>query len=245
MITVEQRLFREMGAGGYSRHDHRMEYIVRVNALLRPDMRVMEFGAGRGKWSDDPVPLRRHLGDFRGRCAHVVACDVDEAVLGNKSADAVELIGHDGVLPFPDGSFDLISAFSVLEHIEHPEVTATELGRVLAPGGWLCAWTPNRWGYVGVGARLVPKRLHARVLRLVEPRRVEIDSFVPLYTMNTEAARKRLFPTDRFEHFTYSFDGQPFYHGENIVLGKFWELLFRLTPGPFKGYHMVFIRKRT
>jgi SAM-dependent methyltransferase len=174
----------------------------------------------------------------------VVACDVDEAVLGNKSADEVRLIGHDGALPFPDGSFDLISAFSVLEHIEHPEVTAGELGRVLAPGGWLCAWTPNRWGYVGIGARLIPKRLHARVLRLVEPRRVEIDSFVPLYTMNTEAARKRLFPTDRFEHFTYSFDGQPFYHGENIVLGKFWELLFRLTPGPFKGYHMVFIRKR-
>ncbi|MGT2487017.1 hypothetical protein ACU4GA_15795 [Methylobacterium oryzae CBMB20] len=66
MVTVEQRLFREMGAGGYSGIDHRMEYIVRVNALLRPDMRVMEFGAGRGKWSDDPVPLRRHLGDFRG-----------------------------------------------------------------------------------------------------------------------------------------------------------------------------------
>src|SRR3954468_2413450 len=190
MSTVEQRLFREMEAGGYSRHDHRMEYIVRVNALLRPDMRVMEFGAGRGKWSDDPVPLRRHLGDFRGRCAQVVACDVDEAVLGNKSADEVRLIGHDGTLPFPDGSFDLISAFSVLEHIEHPEVTAAELGGVLAPGGWLCAWTPNRWGYVGIGARLIPKRLHARVLRLVEPRRVEIDSFVPLYTMNTEAARK-------------------------------------------------------
>ncbi|MGT2480912.1 hypothetical protein ACU4GR_23560 [Methylobacterium oryzae CBMB20] len=46
MVTVEQRLFREMGAGGYSRHDHRMEYIVRVNALLRPDMRVMESRRG-------------------------------------------------------------------------------------------------------------------------------------------------------------------------------------------------------
>ena len=164
MVTVEQRLFREMGAGGYSRHDHRMEYIVRVNALLRPTCGSWSSAPGAAKWSDDPVPLRRHLGDFRGRCAQVVACDVDEAVFGNRSADEVRLIGHDGLLPFPDGSFDLISAFSVLEHIEHPEVTATELGRVLAPGGWLCAWTPNRWGYVGIGARLVPKRLHARVL---------------------------------------------------------------------------------
>lgn len=244
MITVEQRLFREMGAGGYPRCDHRMEYIVRVNALLRPESRLLEFGAGRGKWSDDPVPLRRRLGDFRGRCAKVVACDVDEAVLGNETADEVRMVGHDGALPFADESFDLISAFSVLEHIETPERTAAELGRVLAPGGWLCAWTPNRWGYVAVPARLIPTRLHAWVLRKVEPRRVEIDSFVPHYTMNTEAVRKRLFPEDRFEHFTYAFDGQPFYHGENIVLAKLMEVMFALTPRALKGFHMVFIRKR-
>lgn len=244
MITVEQRLFREMEAGGYSRNDHRMEYIVRVNALLQSNTRMLEFGAGRGKWSQDPVPLRRRLGEFRGRCARLVACDVDEAVLGNTSADEVKLVGHDGVLPFPDGSFDLISAFSVLEHIDDPRVTASELGRVLAPGGWLCAWTPNRWGYVGIGARVIPKRLHARVLRVVDPSRREIDSFVPLYTMNTESARRRLFPEDRFQHFSYSFDGQPFYHGENIVLAKALDLLFRITPGPLKGYHMVFIRKK-
>lgn len=48
-------------------------------------------------------------------------------------------------LPFPDRSFDIISMVEVIEHI--PEATLglvmSEIGRVLKPGGFLIATTPN------------------------------------------------------------------------------------------------------
>lgn len=221
-----------------------MEYIVRVNALLDPSHVVLDYGAGHGKWRHDPVVLRRKLGDFRGRCAQIHGCDVDPAVLGNPQLDEGRLVGADGRLPYDDATFDIISAFSVIEHVEDGDTAARELDRVLKPGGWFCAWTPNKWGYVGVGARLVPKSLHKRVLRLVEPRREDEDSFPPVYRMNTTARLKSLFPTDRFEHCSYMYDGQPFYHMERPLLARFWRLVFWLSPPPLKGFHMVFIRKR-
>jgi SAM-dependent methyltransferase len=40
-------------------------------------------------------------------------------------------------LPFPDASFDVVSAFNALDHVESVERAARELVRVLAPGGTL------------------------------------------------------------------------------------------------------------
>jgi SAM-dependent methyltransferase len=222
---------------------HRMEYIVRVNALLRPDMVVLDFGAGRGKWQHDPVPLRRWLGDFRGRCAKVIGADVDPAILENPQVDERLVFEPGRPLPLHDESVDLISAFSVLEHVEDAGQCAAELARILRPGGWLCAWTPNKWGYVGVGARLVPRRLHGYILRLVEPRREEEDSFPPVYRMNTRRALRALFPAGKFDDFSYAYDGQPFYHFESSLMGRLWQAVFWATPAPMKGFHMVFLRK--
>lgn len=49
-------------------------------------------------------------------------------------------------LPYPDGDFDLIVCFDVLETLEEPGPVLDELVRVLAPGGiFLVSW-PNRAG---------------------------------------------------------------------------------------------------
>jgi SAM-dependent methyltransferase len=244
MSNVENKLNPEVFAGGYSRFDHRMEYIVRVNALLEPQMSILEYGAGHGKWQNDPIVLRRYLGNFRGRCAKVVVCDVDPAVRNNPQADERIVLEPRGGLPFADASFDLISAFSVFEHIEDAESAAAELTRVLKPGGWICAWTPNKWGYVGICARLVPKRMHKVVLRIVEPHREDEDSFVPVYNMNTRSKLRQLFPDNMFRDFCYTYDGQPFYHADCVALARLWQFVFWLTPPPFKAFYMVFLQKK-
>jgi SAM-dependent methyltransferase len=241
---VEQKLYPEILAGGYSRFDHRMEYILRVNAILRPEMTILDFGAGRGKWDEDPVVLRRDLGNFRGRCAKVVACDIDPVVRNNPQADDRIVIAPRGALPFADASFDLISAFSVFEHIEHAEAIAGELSRILKPGGWICAWTPNKWGYVGVGARIIPGSLHKTVLRLLDPQREEGDSFPPLYRMNTRSKLHHLFPETKFSDLSYTYDGIPFYHGNHLSIARFWQLSSWLTPPAFKAFYMIFLQKR-
>jgi SAM-dependent methyltransferase len=54
-------------------------------------------------------------------------------------------------LPFPDESFDAVTCFEVIEHVEVPRQLVRELARVLRPGGLLCVSTPH--------ARM--ERLHA------------------------------------------------------------------------------------
>jgi SAM-dependent methyltransferase len=243
-VSIEHLIHPELAAGGYPRGDHRMDYILRVNALLHPDMVVLDFGAGRGKWSQDPVPLRRWLGDFRGRCARVIGCDVDPEIAENPQVDERLLLAPGATLPLADGSVDLISAFSVLEHVEDEVFWARELDRVLRPGGWLCAWTPNKWGAIALGARLIPSSRHAAVLRRLEPRRHEEDSFPPVYHMNTPGALRRLFPVDRYEHCTYRYAGRPFYHLDKLPVARAWQAIGWLTPPPLKPYMMAFIRKR-
>lgn len=50
-------------------------------------------------------------------------------------------------LPYPDGSFDLVTCFEVIEHVEDAAAVVAELARVLAPGGILAISSPNRERY--------------------------------------------------------------------------------------------------
>ena len=46
------RLYPEAQAGGFTRYDQHVIFFARVNALLRHDMTVLDFGAGRGIWAE-------------------------------------------------------------------------------------------------------------------------------------------------------------------------------------------------
>jgi len=51
-------------------------------------------------------------------------------------------------LPFADETFDTASSAETLEHLPNDGASATELGRVLQPGGWLVGTVPadpNQW----------------------------------------------------------------------------------------------------
>ena len=141
--------FPEVGAGGFTCIDGTIEFYGRIQALLRPEMQVLDFGAGRGAGLQaDRVTFRRELRSFKGRVARFVACDVDEAVRTNPGADETLVIALDQPLPFPDAVFDLIVSDFVFEHITKPALVCTELRRILKPGGWICARTPNKYGPV-------------------------------------------------------------------------------------------------
>lgn len=49
-------------------------------------------------------------------------------------------------LPFPDGSIDIVTCLTVIEHVESPALAIAEMARVLRPGGMLFLEAPNyRW----------------------------------------------------------------------------------------------------
>ena len=192
---------------------------------------------------NDPSLHRRWLQNFRGRCAHVDGCDPDPVVLENPTLDAAAVLKGGEPLPYEDERFDLIVSRYVFEHIDDPEWAAKELLRVLKPGGWICAMTPNSWGYVALASRLVPNRLHSRALSRVQPGRQGKDVFPTVYKLNRPSAVKRYFGGGA-DVYHYSTSAVPSYHFGNLFLLRLQQLLHRLTPPMFDVGLRFFIRKR-
>ena len=65
-------------------------------------------------------------------------------------------------LPFADGSFDLVVAFEVIEHLERWERLLEEARRILRPSGVLLVSTPNKAYYAESRAKAGPNPFHCR-----------------------------------------------------------------------------------
>lgn len=238
-------LFPEMNAGGFTRFDGTVQFYSRVNALVSPDDVVLDFGAGRGEWLDDDCDYRRELRRFRGRVRRVIGADVDPVVSSNPALDEHVLIEHDGRLGLDDQSVDLIVADHTFEHVTDPTPVARELTRVLRPGGWLCARTPNRLGYVALAAQALPRQLHSSVIAHLQPGRSPRDIFPTAYRMNTQRRLRQYFPLGEYEHFSYlwgadapRFESHPVVR--RLVVG--WETR---APEALRTVLMAFLQRRT
>ncbi|MGY3293953.1 hypothetical protein ACVWWP_007020 [Bradyrhizobium sp. LM3.6] len=118
------------------------------------------------------------------------------------------------------------------------------MDRLLKPGGWICARTPNKYGYIALANRLVPEALSHRLLKKMQPDRKEEDVFPAVYRLNTSAALAKHFPPSRFDHFVYSWDAEPAYHGNRQGLYRAFQIVQYLTPPRLKTILMVFIQKK-
>ena len=79
-------------------------------------------------------------------------------------------------LPFPDGSFDLVTSFQVLEHVPDTTAFLGELARVTRPGGTVILATPN------AATRLYPgmtpwNRFHVHEYAATELRDLLVGAF--------------------------------------------------------------------
>ncbi|HEY4408663.1 MAG TPA: methyltransferase domain-containing protein [Acidimicrobiia bacterium] len=128
---------------------------------LRAGMRLLDVGCGPGTLT---VDLARRVGP----AGEVVGVDVAEAVV----AEAADHAAAQGVAnvsfrvgdfrtggDLPDGSFDVVHAHQVLQHLRDPVGALAAMGRLARPGGLVAArdsdypsffWTPadprlDRW----------------------------------------------------------------------------------------------------
>jgi SAM-dependent methyltransferase len=176
---------------------------------------VIDLGAGRGEWTEDPVDFRRDLRNLQGKVAEVIGVDIDPAVALNPAIDRSEIMADFTTIPLDDSSVDMIVCDHTFEHVDNPEGLVRSMHRVLRPGGWICARTPNRWGYIGLAANAVPNRFHVRVLEWAQPTRQEQDVFPTRYKMNSKHQLRRLFPDKNWELYAYTFNPEPSYFGKS------------------------------
>jgi SAM-dependent methyltransferase len=238
--------YPETLAGGFTCVDGSVAFYSRVQALLaelEAPATVVDFGAGRGRQADDPVAYRRTLRELRGPGRTVIGVDVDPVVVDNPRVDEGRVIQPDGRIPIDDGTVDLVVSEWTFEHVDDAERAAAELHRILRPGGWVCAMTPNKWGYIGLGGRLVPNRLHVGALRKLQPGKREVDTFPTRYQMNTRRDLERCFPPERFSLAAFTMDAEPYLYGGGSKLATGVLSLAHRAPAPLKSVWQVFAQK--
>ncbi|MCI0394435.1 MAG: methyltransferase domain-containing protein [Chloroflexi bacterium] len=159
-----------------------------VRHHLRPNSRLLDLGCGRGGLVEQ---LDHQL-------LQVVGVDPDwrslrEHRLANHRPPLPRVAAASRALPFARGSFDLVMASWLLEHLVRPEEDFHQVGRLLRPGGHFIFVTPNRrhplirlnrlaGRFAGLQGRLV-HRLYGRALA---------DTFPAYYRANTPAQLERL-----------------------------------------------------
>src|SRR4051794_9683689 len=117
LIVISSYFYPEIAVGGFSHVDSTVDFYTRINALLHPEMEVLDFGAGRGEAAEDITPYRLSLRTLRGKVRAVIGADVDSSVKLNPLVDEAVVLVPDSRLPFEDGRFDLIVSDWTLEHI--------------------------------------------------------------------------------------------------------------------------------
>jgi SAM-dependent methyltransferase len=118
-------------------------YIWIVN-LIKPNRgkRLLDISCGEGKL----IQIAQNEGLFS------IGIDFSESAIkkGSKEIPLAKWAVADAEhLPFPDNSFDYITNIGSLEHYENPYRGASEIARVLHPGGCAVILLPNTYSLFG------------------------------------------------------------------------------------------------
>lgn len=135
-----------------------------------------------------------------GSCAHAVGIDVDYSALARNRSIAHKCQARAVELPFMDGTFDLVTANMVVEHLEDPQTHFREIARVTTHGGFFVLHTPNALGYATLLARLTPARMRKQLARYLDGRR-SVDVYRTFYRANTSGALEKLARAHSFRIF--------------------------------------------
>jgi len=118
------------------------DYCIDTAARLLPSGgRVLDFGCGTGT-----ILVRAAA---RAPSLEFWGADTFAGIYAQWQAKLPEAIKPrvrpivDGKLPFEDGSFDVVIANQVFEHVEEPAAVLAEIARLLRPGGYFLALFPT------------------------------------------------------------------------------------------------------
>lgn len=134
MIGPEYPLIEQAIPNDHSRPAGPSEMLKKYGAGSK---HVLDLGCGDGRGLDE---VRKFIPE-----AAYVGVDIEVSPeVSSRIRDDGEFLTYDGVnLPFEDQTFDLVYSSQVFEHIRHPDQVASEVRRVLKPGGWFVGSLSN------------------------------------------------------------------------------------------------------
>lgn len=168
---------------------HQNRYARGLGEAVAPGCRWLDIGAGVTVHHAWIGPSAEELAS---RARLLVGCDVVvEHLAQNGALDGA--VGADArSLPFASGSFDVVTANMVLEHLVEPRAVFDEISRVLAPGGRFIFVTPNRTNpVVWLASKLLTRPGRKALSRVLEGRDAE-HIFYTYYRANSPSEISRL-----------------------------------------------------
>ena len=130
--------------------DGTQRYVSLLKEFVGQGTRVLDVGPGAGKGFQHGNHLRN---------CHIIGVDSAPEVTENKTLHEA-VVGTVEKLPFPDNEFDAVVCNYALEHISNPDSAASEICRVLKPGGVFGFRTPNLGHYVAFLSWITPQWFH-------------------------------------------------------------------------------------
>jgi SAM-dependent methyltransferase len=171
------------------------EYEEVLDATVRNNLRWLDLGCGHQVLPQWRLEQEKRLIEKAGM---VVGIDADWPSVEKHRSIHLKVVGNISALPFRAGTFDLVTANMVVEHLDNPAVQFQEVNRVLKPAGLFIFHTPNARGYSTMLARLLPEGLKASLILILQGRPGE-DVFRTYYRANSESNIGRLAETTGFE----------------------------------------------
>lgn len=150
-IPINNAFYDELNEMWVEGSDHPIALLRAENSFRNPWMhkvlgkkfphpcKVLDIGCGGGL-----------LTNFLAKKGHLVSgIDLSEQSLNiAKKQDQTQSVGYQRAsayeLPFSEGTFDVVCAMSLLEHVEKPALVVAEASRVLKKGGLFFFHTLNR-----------------------------------------------------------------------------------------------------
>jgi len=176
------RLANRITPGLFNSH-HR--YIQTLERMAGDASRWLDLGCGHQivpRWFKQADEREARL---KSTFEEIVGVDLDMPSLKQNRCHDVALCADLTCLPFPDASFDLVSANMVAEHVEDPAALLAEVSRVLRPGGRFVFHTPNVLHPPTLLVAGLPQWAKNVLARVFEGREAA-DVFPTWYRMNRE-----------------------------------------------------------
>jgi len=160
-------------------------YGTSLQRYISGDTRWLDLGCGHRLLGNDLEPIEDGL---VASARTVVGCDVDFPSIREHRSIRTRVLGSADLLPFRDGSFDVVTCNMVVEHLSDPVKAFSEMARVLKPGGRIIVHTPNLMNYAvflnHTVMRWIPRK-HVLALVTRADERREADVFLTFYRANT------------------------------------------------------------